>query len=497
MAVVAERTASTGIVGLDEVLNGGLPRNRLFLAQGDPGAGKTTLGLQFLLEGVKKGERGLYITLSETKEELLGVAESHGWSLDEIALFELAPPERLSSDEENSLFHPADVELNETARLLLAEVERVRPTRVVFDSLSELRLLSQSALRYRRQVLSLKQFFIGRQCTVLLLDDRTSEAGDLQLQSLAHGVLLLEHLAPLYGSSRRRLRVVKLRGVHFRGGYHDFDIRHGGIVVFPRLVASEHRAVFVREDQSTGLPALDALFGGGLPRGSSTVFMGPAGTGKSTLAIQLAVACAQRGENAAIFAFDESRDTVCARARALGIPLEEQMATGRITLQQVDPAEMSPGEFALHVRRAVDERHVGVVVIDSLNGYIQAMPEERFLTLQLHEMLTFLGQNGVISVLVMAQHGMLGPAMQSPVDVSYLADSVVMLRHFEAGGRIRHAISMLKKRGGMHEKSIREMRFAKDGIHVGAPLEDFRGILTGVPTYVGTNNDPLLTDEDT
>ncbi|MDX2022870.1 MAG: ATPase domain-containing protein [Deltaproteobacteria bacterium] len=495
MAAAAERIASTGISGLDEVLDGGLPRNRLFLAQGDPGAGKTTLGLQFLLEGVKCGERGLYITLSETKEELLGVADSHGWSLDHIALFELTPPERLTSDEENSLFHPADVELNETARLLLAEVERVRPTRVVFDSLSELRLLSQSALRYRRQVLSLKQFFIGRQCTVLLLDDRTSEAGDLQLQSLAHGVLLLEHLSPLYGASRRRLRVVKLRGVHFRGGYHDFEIRRGGIVAFPRLVAFEHRASYTREQQSTGLPSLDALFGGGLTRGSSTVFMGPTGTGKSTLALQCAVASAVRGENAAIFAFDENRDTVCGRAHDLGIPLQENIDNGRITLQQIDPAEMSPGEFASLVRRAVDERQVRVVVIDSLNGYIQAMPEESFLTLQLHEMLTFLGQHGVISILVMAQHGMLGPGMQSPVDVSYLADCVVMLRHFEAAGHIRHAISMLKKRGGIHEKTIREMRFGKNGLHIGAPLEAFKGILTGIPTYVGETA-PLLTDED-
>lgn len=486
-------TASTGIKGLDHILRGGIPRNRLFLAQGDPGSGKTTLGLQFLLEGARQGEKGLYITLSETKEELEGVARSHGWDLNEIALFELTPPD--AGDEETSLFHAADVELNETVGALLAEVERVRPSRVVFDSLSELRLLSQSALRYRRQILLLKQFFIGRQCSVLLLDDRTSESGDLQLQSLAHGVLFLEHLSPLYGSDRRRLRIVKLRGVQFQGGHHDFEIRRGGIEVFPRLVAAEHRIEFERTQESTGVSDLDALFGGGLTRGSSTVFMGPAGTGKSTLAIQCAVAAAHRGHTAAIFAFDEARATACVRAQSLGIPLAEEEKRGHITIQQIDPAEMSPGEFAQTVCDVVRQQQSRVVVIDSLNGYIQSMPDEQFLTLQLHELLTFLGQNGVASILVMAQHGMLGPGMKSPFDVSYLADAVVMLRHFEAGGRVRRAISMVKKRGGPHETTIREMLLSSKGVAIGPPLEAFRGVLTGVPTYVGSQT-PLLSDDD-
>lgn len=486
MSATAARTASTGISGLDGVLNGGLPRNRLFLAQGEPGAGKTTLGLQFLLEGAAKGERALYITLSETKEELLAVAESHGWSLDNINLFELTHTER-ASDEEMTMFHPADVQLNELIRLLLAEVERVRPARVVFDSLSELRLLSQSNLRYRRQLLSLKQFFVGRDCTVMLLGG-ASEGAETHLQSLVHGVLLLEHMSPLYGATRRRMRVVKLRGVHFRSGYHDFEVRRGGIIAFPRLVASEHHIAYEEGQQSTGVPGLDALFGGGLSRGTSTIFLGPAGTGKSTLAVQLAVAGAERGESAAIFAFDESVATVCARASALGIPLEHHVNTGRISLRQIDPAEISPGEFACSIREAVEERDVRMVVIDGLNGYVQAMPEEQFLMLQMHELLAYLSQQGVVSVLVMAQHGMFGLGMQSPVDISYLADAIVMLRHFEAAGHIRQAISMLKKRSGTHEKTIRELRLTKDGVEVGKPLRAFRGVLTGVPEYVGNRS---------
>ncbi len=446
--------------------------------------------MQFLLEGARQGERGLYITLSETKEELEGVARSHGWDLSEIALFELAPPD--AGDVETSLFHAADVELNETVNALLAEVERIRPSRVVFDSLSELRLLSQSALRYRRQILSLKQFFIGRKCSVLLLDDRTSESGDLQLQSLAHGVVFLEHLSPLYGSDRRRLRMVKLRGVQFLGGYHDFEIRRGGIEVFPRLVAAQRGIDFERTQESTGVPDLDNLFGGGLTRGSSTVFMGPAGTGKSTIAIQCAVAAAQRGHNALIFAFDEARATACVRATSLGIPLVEEEKKGNVIIQQIDPAEMSPGEFAQTVCNLVKAQDARVVVIDSLNGYIQAMPDEQFLTLQLHELLSYLGQHGVATILVMAQHGMLGPGMKSPFDVSYLADAVVVLRHFEAGGRVRRAISMVKKRGGAHETSIREMMFTSNGIAIGPPLEEFRGILTGVPTYTGLMIDHIF-----
>jgi circadian clock protein KaiC len=473
--------AATGIPGLDQVLGGGFPRNRIYLVEGDPGVGKTTLGLQFLLEGTRAGESCLYVTLSETLDELRAVAASHGWSLDGLSVFELPVSEGLNTDEENTLFHPSEVELAETTARLIAEIEKVRPSRLVFDSLSEIRLLAQSPLRYRRQVCALKQFFVGRQITVLMVDDRTSEAGDLQLQSVGHGVLSLEQLSPLYGAERRRIRVLKLRGVRFRGGFHDMTIEIGGVRVFPRLVAAEHRESFARARLSSGVPGLDALVGGGLDYGTSTLLMGPAGTGKSTVAMQYVHAAASAGVRVAMFCFDESIPTVLARAAGTGRDLRPFIEAGTLDLRQVDPAEMTPGEFSHAARHAVEQQGVRLLVIDSLNGYFNAMPEEHFLTLQLHELLTYLGQMGALSLLVMAQHGLMGPAMQSPIDVSYLADAVVMFRYYEIRGRLCKAISMLKKRTGNHEASIRELTITSGGVAVGPPLEGLRGVMTGLP----------------
>lgn len=472
---------STGVAGLDQILNGGLPRDRLYLLQGDPGVGKTTLALQWLLDGAARGETCLYVTLSETREELLAAAASHGWNLKGIHLFELPRPGELGTDDENTLFHPSEVELAETIKVLLREVARLSPRRVVFDSLSEVRLLAQNALRYRRQVLSLKQFFIGRGATVLMLDDRTSGEADLQLQSLAHGVLSLEQMSPLYGAERRRLRVLKLRGVAFVGGYHDFTIETGGLAVFPRLVAADHRQDFSAGQLSSGVPEIDALVGGGVDAGTSILLMGPAGTGKSTVAMQYVAAAAKAGQRALIYAFDENQNTISVRTREIGIDLEDHLASGLVEIRQVDPAELSPGEFTHSVRQAVEERQVKLVVVDSLNGYLHAMPEEEFLTLQLHELLMYLAQMGVITMMVVAQHGFVG-TIQAPVDVSYLADAVMLFRHFEADGRLRKAISVVKKRTGAHESMIRELTISAEGITVGQPLERFRGVMTGVPT---------------
>jgi circadian clock protein KaiC len=480
--------ASTGVPGLDEILGGGLPRDRLYLLQGDPGAGKTTLALQWLLQGAAAGERCLYITLSETAEELHQVATSHGWALDALSLFELPASTDMSAEADNSLFHPAEIELAETTRLLLDQVERIKPMRVVFDSLSEIRLLSQNALRYRRHVLALKQFFMGRGCTVLLLDDRSSDQADLQLESIAHGVISLDQLEPLYGAHRRRLRVAKLRGVAFRGGFHDFVIERGGLRVFPRLVAANHGRSFSRQKLSSGLAAIDALVGGGLDPGTSTLLMGPAGTGKSTVALQYASAAAAAGMHAAIFTFDESAQTIFTRAGAIGLELERYVKEGRIQIRQVDPAELTPGEFAHAVRDSVEHHAANLVVIDSLNGYLHAMPEEHFLTLQLHELLMYLGQMGATTMMVVAQHGFVG-SMQSPIDVSYLADAVMMFRHFETDGRLRKAISMVKKRTGEHESMIRELIIGRTGLVVGRPLEGFRGVLTGVPSREPKSDD--------
>jgi circadian clock protein KaiC len=472
----------TGIAGLDDVLAGGFITNRLYLVDGDPGAGKTTLSLQYLMAGVAAGESVLYITLSETKEELLAVAASHGWSLDGIEIIELVADESdLAEDSQLTMYHPSEVELGETVKSILEAIKRLNPKRVILDSLSELRLLAQNSLKYRRQILALKQFFLGRQCTVLLLDDRTAEGTDKQLQSIAHGVLSLEQLAPAYGAERRRMRVLKFRGTQYRGGYHDFCITPGGLLVFPRLVASEHHREFSRTQIKSGVTALDTLLGGGPDRGTSTLLLGPAGAGKSTIAMQYAVAAADRGEHAVVFAFDESRGTLESRMASLGVRFTEGTGGGRVRVQQVDPAELSPGEFAYRVREAVDRDKATVVVIDSLNGYMQAMPEERFLTIQLHEVLTYLGQQGVTTLLIVAQHGLMGAGMQSPVDASYLADSVLLLRYFEYAGRVKKAISVVKKRSGPHEQTIRELWFDADGIHLSEPLNEFQGVLTGVP----------------
>jgi circadian clock protein KaiC len=428
----------------------------------------------------------LYVTLSETAEELHAVAASHGWVLDGIEIREItATEDALEPDEQNTMFHPAEVELASTTKLILADVERLKPTCVVFDSLSELRLLAGSPLRYRRQIVALKQFFATRQCTVVLLDDLTAIDRDLQVQSIAHGVLLLEQLNLEYGSERRRLRVVKYRGVQFRGGYHDYLIKKGGIEVFPRLVAAEHRQATTSATLPSEIPELDALLGGGIEEGTSTLIVGAAGTGKSTLAAQFASAAARRGEHAAVFLFDESPQTLLSRCDQLHVDLRTHVDAGRISLQLIDPVELTPGEFTHAIRVAVEERQAKIIIIDSLNGYLNAMPEERFLTTQLHELLMYLGQRSVATILIGAHQGMIGSQMHTPVDASYLADAVVLLRYFEANGEVRQAISVMKKRGGKHERTIREFRLDAGRISVGEALRDFRGILTGVPVYDG------------
>lgn len=478
--------ARTGIPGLDDVLRGGLPRNRVYLVQGDPGSGKTTLGLQFLLEGRRLGEKGIYISLSETRDEISAVAASHGWSLDGIHLLEMnAADQQQSLEDENTLFEPSEVELREVVERLLGHIEKSGANRVVFDSLSELRLLAQSPLRYRRQVLAFKQFFAGRQCTVLMVDDQTNSDDDRQLQSLAHGVISLESVPAEYGNERRRVRIVKLRGVRPRGGYHELTIEKGGLTVFPRLVAAEHRTDFAREMLPSGVPELDALLGGGVDRGTATLIMGPAGAGKSTLAVRYALTAAQQGETAALFAFDERIDTLLARADGSQLPLRALMDSGKVRVRQIDPAEMGSGEFTALVRASVRDG-ARVVVIDTLNGYSNAMPEERVLSVQLHELLSYLAQLGVTSFLVLAQHGFVGQGMATPVDVSYLADTVLLLRYFEAEGRVRKAISVVKKRSGAHEETIREYSIGPPtGVRIGPPLSDFRGLLTGVPEFLG------------
>jgi circadian clock protein KaiC len=481
--------AATGIAGLDLILGGGFPVHRIYLLQGDPGVGKTTVGMHFLMSGRAAGERCLYIALSETKSEIMSVVESHGWTLEGIDLVELSALEQSSGLEaENTLFQPSEVELHETTRRLLGEIERIRPSRVVFDSLSELRLLAQTPLRYRRQILALKQYFADKQTTVLLLDDRTSDPDDQQLQSLAHGVVSMGQSTPAYGADRRRLRISKLRGVPFHSGYHDFAIRAGGVEVFPRLAPGSQHNELRGDRLSSGIVELDRMLGGGLDFGTSTLILGPAGTGKSSIAIQYAVAAAQRGERAALFMFDERVGTVFERSRALGFDLEAQMTSGMLTIQQIDPAEMGAGEFAHRVHTAVERTKCRLVIIDSLNGYLHSMASEKQLGVQLHELLAYLANLGVATVMVMAQHGLAGP-MHSPIDVSYVADTVVLLRYFESQGRIRKAISVMKKRSGAHEDAIRELTLDVRGLTVGDPLTQFMGVLTGVPRFVGSSEE--------
>jgi circadian clock protein KaiC len=474
--------ANTGIAGLDDILGGGFTPNRLYLLEGMPGSGKTTLALQFLLEGARKGEPVLYVTLSETQEEIRSVADSHGWDLKGVTIRELVPSEdTLDPAEQYTVFHPSEVELSDTTKKILEDVNSLKPTRVVFDSLSELRLLAGNALRYRRQILALKQFFAGRRCTVFLLDDLTSAEHDLQVQSIAHGALMLEHTMPAFGGMRRRLRVTKYRGSDFRGGYHDYAIRRGGLEVYPRLVAAEHRRESSRERLRSDLAGLDKLLGGGLERGTSTLIQGAAGTGKSTISSLFCTRAAERGERSALFIFDESVNTLYSRTQGLGINLKTHVDAGRVIVRQVDPAELSPGEFVHSIRRVVEEEGARIVVIDSLNGYLNSMPDEKFLIIQLHELLTYLGQQGVATVLVAAQHGLMGSQMSGPIDASYLADAVMLLRYFEAEGEVRQAISVVKMRGGEHERSIREFSMRGGKIAIGEPLRNYRGVLTGVP----------------
>ncbi len=477
--------ALTDIAGLDDVLGGGLVRDRVYLIEGSPGTGKTTLALQFLLAGARNGETGLYITLSETAEELRGGAASHGWSLDAIDVFELVPPESLlDTEQQQSLLYSSDLELGETTKLIFEQVERVNPTRVVLDSLSEIRLLAQGSLRFRRQILALKHYFARHGATVLLLDDLTAEVQDRTLHSVAHGVIHLDELAPEYGAERRRLRIVKYRGTKYRGGYHDFTIMTGGVTVFPRLIAAEHHHGFVRRLAATGNPEMDAVLGGGLEQGSSTLLVGPSGVGKSLVALSVAVAAVKRGEKAAVYIFDEEIGLLLDRTVGLGFDLAAYRDQGLLLLEPVDAAELSPGEFAHKVRSHVERDGVRTILIDSLNGYQAAMPQEQFLILHMHELLTYLNRQGVVTLLTMAQHGLIGE-MKTPVDLTYLSDTVVLLRYFEAEGRVRRAFSAVKKRAGFHENTIREFCITPNGFQIGAPLEQFQGVMRGLPVYTG------------
>jgi len=481
MPAITDRV-STGLASLDAILDGGLVRRRINLIEGTPGTGKTTIGLQFLLAGKAKGDKTLYITLSETAEELAAVAQTHEWNMEGIEIFELGPPDDAAHAQ--SVFHSSEVELGETTRLMFQKIDALKPARLVLDSLSEMRLLAQSPLRYRRQILALKQYLARKEVTVLLLDDMTAETHDLQVHSIAHGVITLEQMALEYGAERRRLRVRKMRGVRFAGGYHDYIIRTGGLEVFPRLIAVEPTERHHKEIVRSVSDQLDQMLGGGLQRGTSTLLIGPAGSGKSSIALSYLIAAAKRGEHSSLFAFDETLASIYDRSAGMGMALEPFVRGGKVIVEQINPAEMSPGEFTQMVCRSVERQQARVVVIDSLNGLMNAMPEERHLILQVHELLTYLSQRGVLTILVIAQHGMVG-MMQSPLDLSYLSDNVLLLRYFEAQGKLRKAISVMKKRVGSHEESIRELRISNSGVQVGEPLTEFQGILTGVPNYAG------------
>lgn len=485
---------STGTPGLDIVLKGGLTPGRIYLLEGAPGSGKTTLGLQFLLDGIRAKEPSLYVTLSETHEELSAVVASHGWSLDGIDVFELSSAEEILGDgRQQTILHPWEIELSATIDLIMKRVEETKPKRLVFDSLSELRLLAQDPLRYRRQVLALKQYFAGRNITVILVDDLTGEHGerDAHLHSISHGVITLERHTLEFGASRRQMQVQKMRGIDFSAGYHDVVIQRGGLKVFPRLVAADFHTPFVGEPVTSGVAELDDLLGGGPLRGTCAVLTGPAGTGKSTIALKYALEACRRGENAIVYEFDERIGTLISRSRSMGDDLDTPLQSECLKIVQIDPAEVAPSQFAWMVREEVEQREVKVVILDSLNGYLASMPEEKQLVLQLHELLSYLNQQGVVTLLINPQHGLVGTMNTGQLNISYIADVVLLFRFFEAQGRLRKAVSVLKNRSGAHEDAIRELRIDGQGIRIGEPLSKFKGVLTGTPEYIG-ESEPLM-----
>lgn len=482
----AGHLVQTGVPGFDDLLFGGLPGHHVYLVEGTPGTGKTTLAMQFAMEGARAGEKVLYVALSETASELSAIAAAHEWDLRGISVFEVSPLEgSIQPDKEYTVFHSDEVEMVQTIRLILDRVDQEQATRVVIDSLAELRLLSRDTIRYRRQVLALKQYFTKKQVTLLLLDDRTSEALDRQVHSLVHGVISLERLSREYGVNRRRLEIVKLRGADYMEGFHDYVIRRGGIAVFPRLVSAHRDRALQKELVSSNMKGLDELLGGGLDRGSATLVLGPSGCGKTTVSLQYAVAAIGRAEPVAVYTFDEGVSSLLTRGDALGMDLTGHLRRKKITVQQVNPAELSPGDFAHQVRQSVERDKAQIVIIDSLNGYMTAMPQEQYLSLQMHELLNYLNEQGVVTILILAQQGLLG-SMQTSIDLSYLADNILLLRFFEAAGRVRRAISVVKKRNSNHEQTIREFTIGlPEGVSIGRPLSEFQGVLSGLPQFIG------------